>query len=467
MFKKILLFLILFGLLIGGFVLARKLEEPLPPVPGEEAPTTTETTLGAYISYVFRFILMLGGIIAFAALIYGGFSYLTSAGNPVKMTSAKRQMFAAIIGLILLLSSYLILKTINPALVGITPEELKPDQGVCFYDSEEKRVCYTESKRQMPEDFEAESVEFESPKGQLKGLYPYSQENWRGYWGKIENDCGSPPCKKSLGTTLKSFYLDWNKPGLYLYEKTGLEVPNSGKPYNLYQSSANDLGDYNDKVKSLRLQPMGALIFAGGCYPRISYGAVLHTEGDFEGMCRVILPFGEPVFGAMPGTFDWCKPWEIENLNSCTDCKVKNDTVSSVTVFSYEYLGARAGKVTFYEAINHKGDRFTVEAGDIEKYWEKGFDYPIEDGQLGVEIEKGERAIDNKKMENILSFDIEGNYLVILGQDKIDKPAWGEFRPFCEVFRESDPDLKGNYVRPTNTKINSIAIIPLAAPLEE
>jgi len=50
---------------------------------------------------------------------------VTSAGNPSAMSDANDQIFSALIGLVLLLGSWLILTTINPQLIVINPQ-LKP-----------------------------------------------------------------------------------------------------------------------------------------------------------------------------------------------------------------------------------------------------------------------------------------------------------------------------------------------------
>ena len=46
-------------------------------------------TLPSYIKYIFTLALGLAGLMAFAALVRGGFLYLTSAGNVDKMKEAK------------------------------------------------------------------------------------------------------------------------------------------------------------------------------------------------------------------------------------------------------------------------------------------------------------------------------------------------------------------------------------------
>ena len=58
------------------------------------------------------------GIAVFIMIMWAGFLWMTSAANPANIATAKRYIFNAIIGAILLLSSYVILNTINPELVG-------------------------------------------------------------------------------------------------------------------------------------------------------------------------------------------------------------------------------------------------------------------------------------------------------------------------------------------------------------
>jgi hypothetical protein len=76
-------------------------------------------TLTELVSAIFNFILLAGGAAGVVAVIWGGINYLTSAGDPTKMGDARNQVFAAILGLIILFSSWIILNTINPDLVNI------------------------------------------------------------------------------------------------------------------------------------------------------------------------------------------------------------------------------------------------------------------------------------------------------------------------------------------------------------
>lgn len=60
-----------------------------------------------------------GVFVAFGVIIFAGFLYVTSAGNSTKVSEAKKWIIAGISGLIILLSSYLLLNTINPELTNL------------------------------------------------------------------------------------------------------------------------------------------------------------------------------------------------------------------------------------------------------------------------------------------------------------------------------------------------------------
>jgi len=98
-------------------------------IPGGEAKAGTEITLADYIRYLYLFGLSLVGIAALGALVYGGFQYMLSDTITTK-EEAKKLIWGAIFGLILGLSAYLILYTINPDLVNLReptlPESTEP-----------------------------------------------------------------------------------------------------------------------------------------------------------------------------------------------------------------------------------------------------------------------------------------------------------------------------------------------------
>lgn len=79
-----------------------------------------------YIARLYQFGLMIVGLAALGAIIFGAARYTLSAGNFANKEDAKDQMLQAIFGLLLLLSAYLILYTINPKLVTLINPAAEP-----------------------------------------------------------------------------------------------------------------------------------------------------------------------------------------------------------------------------------------------------------------------------------------------------------------------------------------------------
>jgi len=150
-YKKILIIFLFAILLIPPLVVfsqagCRELEVPIPGLT-----TTCLPALPDYISAIYNFALTIIGIVCFGALLYGGFRYLTSAGKPTAMADAKDQIFSAILGMIILFSAYLILKTINPELIMLSqPGVTRGCERACAANNpcpegltcnEEKKIC--------------------------------------------------------------------------------------------------------------------------------------------------------------------------------------------------------------------------------------------------------------------------------------------------------------------------------------
>lgn len=104
---------------IGGYKLIVPLPVPLPGLQG-----AAPETLAEYVRFLYLWFI---GVVALAAGIMvtvGGVRYLLATGNPGKEQDAKDQISHALLGLIVALGSYLILRTINPSLVNLGASEL-------------------------------------------------------------------------------------------------------------------------------------------------------------------------------------------------------------------------------------------------------------------------------------------------------------------------------------------------------
>ncbi len=120
--KRILKFVFLFSLIVFlssfHFVFSQetKLEVGYPEIGGIK-PETVATGLPEYVKYIFNFAVSFFGLVILGALLWSGFLYLTSVGKPDKLKEAKDRIVSAFLGLIILLSSYIVFTNINPQLV--------------------------------------------------------------------------------------------------------------------------------------------------------------------------------------------------------------------------------------------------------------------------------------------------------------------------------------------------------------
>ena len=84
-----------------------------------EALDICDNTLLQLITRISNILLLLVGLVAVLFIIIGGFQYITSAGNPENVSKAKNTILYAIIGIIVTLLSYAIVKFIIDALTKV------------------------------------------------------------------------------------------------------------------------------------------------------------------------------------------------------------------------------------------------------------------------------------------------------------------------------------------------------------
>jgi len=83
------------------------------------------TSIEGYINLVYRFMLGVGGFLAVGMIVWGAI-LISLSGGIDKVKEGKDYITSSLFGLALLFGSYLILKTINPNLVYLTPPTAPP-----------------------------------------------------------------------------------------------------------------------------------------------------------------------------------------------------------------------------------------------------------------------------------------------------------------------------------------------------
>lgn len=91
-------------------------------------PTDLEITLpglgtvndpAQYLSALYQWGVSVTGILAGIMIMIGGLLYLTAGGSPERVTNAKGYISNALIGMVLAMTSYFLLQTVNPALLSL------------------------------------------------------------------------------------------------------------------------------------------------------------------------------------------------------------------------------------------------------------------------------------------------------------------------------------------------------------
>ncbi len=457
--QKIIIFLILLILLPSNFCFAqRKLEVRYPEIPGAIRPVTIKTELAEYIKYIFGFVLSIAGLITFGSLVWGGITYLTSAGSPERMKEAKSQIFASIFALLIIFSSWLISNTINPQLV-IPHAGIEAVGGILLYS---EASCKGEERtitRDTPDfgkmadgetDFVARSFKFISRPGELEVVL-FDKKNYGG--NELRVSSSIPGCYDRIEK--KSIQFFWQFPGVYLctdtyeYEKETGKFICKGEEKYLPADTALLESPFNNNVKGLRIKhPTSSIVWktseitreeaemlcddrrrawGGGSfikrgdeyictyYTSSKYGVVLHEHAGFSGTCEV---------------FTDSDPNLEKDDNSFTGRShiIKSGT-SSVTIFPRSGATERTGEGVWLcnEPDAQRDDEDCY--GPYNKI-------------MRVKNVADEEGIDNIRgctigQNGITSIIIDGHYIAILFDGD-------NFEGECEVFYRSDSNFRDN-----------------------
>lgn len=77
---------------------------------------TSETKVEQMVAWFYVFFVGISGLAAFVMITWGGVQWMASQGNPTAIGDARDKIKMALLGLLLVLASFLILQIINPEL---------------------------------------------------------------------------------------------------------------------------------------------------------------------------------------------------------------------------------------------------------------------------------------------------------------------------------------------------------------
>lgn len=142
-FYQILSF-VFFALILGGIFLAHVIWAADPIAVNYQVPfggLTSSDLLPDYINKIYKWMIGAGLVLVGIMITVGGFMYVSSAGDSKQIASGKKYIINSLIGMLLLVSSYVILNTINPDVTTMevlevsTIEQKTMPNGICACDS--------------------------------------------------------------------------------------------------------------------------------------------------------------------------------------------------------------------------------------------------------------------------------------------------------------------------------------------
>jgi hypothetical protein len=147
-------------------------------------------SLSDFIIVIYDFLLSAVGIAAMFMIVVGGFRYLTAAGNAAALSEAKDIIYSALYGLLLAISVWVIVSTINLDLIYLKQPAADPAHGdysclpsgsACVADG--KKCC---SEFQTEVDMCVDGICESIPPSCVD---PASPLNGYDDWGVINCDC--------------------------------------------------------------------------------------------------------------------------------------------------------------------------------------------------------------------------------------------------------------------------------------
>lgn len=416
--KYILIILVvIFSVFFSQHVLA--LNAKYPSLPG--APTLTDDSkLGEYIRYFFAAGIYFATALASLSFAIGAVGLIMSGDSPEARGNATDRMKGSILGLVLLASSFLIMQTINPALLkpGFTTE-LPSLPGVVLTDGKNEKPspnAVSDTSTLAPYDRIKYTCNGDKENNPLLLIQTFPKTSFMGKDGAYEGDqvlrieCDSKPTEIKFA----SFKMAFETPGIYLFLGSGCSVFMSDS----IRASQNNVGEpFSLGIRSIRIVNK---IDKTDKTKTSYYGAIFHKEPGLThfGLCSSYI-----VNMDSTGKTDFCRPVNIQaGAMDFFDLNI-NPVTSGAGVFLYsEPYGWDASEEAGFCSIPSNSKNISAEQRE-----EQGLcSFSVENSGNADEPNSGHAAVDMDPIFEDLTKNLIFNY------DYIDRPE--EYQILCETF---------------------------------
>jgi len=141
--------------------------------------------LAQYIGGLYTFLLSIVGMVAAVVMVVGGFEYLTSGGDKTRAGKGRKRIVNAVTGLVLALSSYVILYVINPELTRFDGLQILSVQTDVWQSGIDSAMGTTTADTALGEDA---SVTEGTPPTSAAGDYTYTIKTCPWTWETTQRD---------------------------------------------------------------------------------------------------------------------------------------------------------------------------------------------------------------------------------------------------------------------------------------
>ena len=461
-----------------GFAYAA-LEVTYPNIPGYITPSSTCTgndCLAIFAAYWFGFGIYIAGVIVLISFVVASVQLVASAGNPGMQGDAKDRIKGALLGMVLLISSFIIIKTINPVLVNQTLTPLPGVAGVFYTNGAERKPVglSVPDANQRPDGFN--SLVYDCKDAPPLLLWVYKSKNFDYTTADaqvIRLNCGSQPFDIS---GFGSFQMAYQTPGVYFCTS---ECPGGGKGNDSIVCDGYMSGPVTSNLNLIQ-EPFNYVTGKVNNYLSAIKSTVIINDTQSH--------FGVIIHGT-PNLTNGGECTPVVDAGGCNNINIPF-SANAADIFNVNDNAISSGRgVELYEGENgwDTGKQYGVFKATPERvgsvFWEKAerllYDYTNVDS-IEAEVCESEDPVfpacsDPDALEADWccvcssfkdcpgSIHILGKYMVALySKIPLDKdPDSDNFKWYCRTFYDNVPTLKAEEFTNPGQSLFLVGIVPL------
>jgi hypothetical protein len=286
-----------------------------------------DTVFRDYLVYFYDLFVVFGTIIAVLMIIASSIQIVLSRGEVGNLGEAKKRLYGAVFGIIILMGSWSILFSLNPNFVSVNLDPVEVGESLpginLTRESDGFLVWMGQDEANTKENYS--QIKWLSSAEDLPKIYVYSEPNFKGVLTEVKNG-DSINIKQG-----SSIYFFWRTEGVYLYDNNDYTL--NKKLFPLYtKTSIVSLSNVNNEnfdnvIKSIDfIQPKDE--------NNPKFFSILFSESDYRGSCSWVL--------------DDISSLDLSRGDENKD-PIKNNNLSSIMIFKTKN---QSKTVTFYNRTN-------------------------------------------------------------------------------------------------------------------